>query len=71
MRSSSTTQQRRLKITDERFAVKSSKDESACDAMETEGYIMSIPWSKDVDASLAQAKESGKPILLDFSAAPA
>lgn len=32
---------------------------------------MSISWSKDVDASLAQAKETGRPLLLDFSAAPA
>lgn len=31
---------------------------------------MSVQWSKDVDATLAQAKESGKLILLDFSAAP-
>ena len=32
---------------------------------------MSIPWSKDIDASLVQAKETGQPLLLDFSAAPA
>lgn len=32
---------------------------------------MSIPWSKDVDAALAQTKETAKPLLLDFSAAPA
>jgi hypothetical protein len=31
---------------------------------------MSIEWSKDVDATLTQARGSGKPILLDFSAAP-
>jgi hypothetical protein len=36
-----------------------------------EEYAMGIPWSKDVDASLAQAKETARPILLDFSAAPA
>jgi hypothetical protein len=28
-------------------------------------------WSKDVDQSLAVAKEKNQPILLDFSAAPA
>lgn len=27
-------------------------------------------WSHNVDASLAQAKEEGKLVLLDFSAAP-
>ena len=32
---------------------------------------MSLQWSRDVDAALAQAKESGRPLLLDFSAAPA
>jgi hypothetical protein len=31
---------------------------------------MSIAWNKDVDAALRQAKEQGKPLLLDFSAAP-
>jgi hypothetical protein len=29
-----------------------------------------INWSKDVDAALAQAKKSRKPVLVDFSAAP-
>ena len=32
---------------------------------------MSIDWKKDVDAALAEAKETRKPLLLDFSAAPA
>lgn len=32
---------------------------------------MAVQWNKDVDAALAQAKSSNKPILLDFSAAPA
>ena len=31
---------------------------------------MSVQWSKDVEATLTQAKQSGKPVLLDFSAAP-
>jgi len=30
-----------------------------------------IAWQGDVDAALQQARESGKPVLLDFSAAPA
>ena len=30
-----------------------------------------ITWQRDVDAALQQARESGKPVLLDFSAAPA
>jgi len=29
-----------------------------------------INWLKDVDAALAQAKSTQKPVLLDFSAAP-
>ena len=32
---------------------------------------MSVTWSRDVDQSLAQAKEQARPLLLDFSAAPA
>ena len=32
---------------------------------------MAIEWKKDVDAALAEAKTSGKPLLLDFTAAPA
>lgn len=32
---------------------------------------MAVKWSKDVDAALAKAKSEKKPILLDFSAAPA
>ena len=32
---------------------------------------MAVNWSHDVDQSLNQAKESNRPILLDFSAAPA
>jgi hypothetical protein len=32
---------------------------------------MAVNWSRDVDQSLADAKEKKMPILLDFSAAPA
>jgi hypothetical protein len=31
---------------------------------------MPINWNHDFDAALQQAKTTGKPILLDFSAAP-
>jgi hypothetical protein len=31
---------------------------------------MAVQWSKDVDATLKQAQEMGRAILLDFSAAP-
>jgi hypothetical protein len=31
---------------------------------------MTIQWSDDVDAALADSKTSGKPLLLDFTAAP-
>jgi uncharacterized protein YyaL (SSP411 family) len=30
-----------------------------------------IEWQKDVDAALSQAARENKPILLDFTAAPA
>jgi thioredoxin-related protein len=32
---------------------------------------MAVQWNKDVDAALTQAKVDKKPLLLDFSAAPA
>jgi len=31
---------------------------------------MAINWKEDVDAALAEAKKSGRPLLLDFTAAP-
>jgi hypothetical protein len=31
---------------------------------------MAIEWKSDADAALAEAKESGTPLLLDFTAAP-
>ena len=31
---------------------------------------MSTKWPQDVDAALASSKSSGKPLLLDFTAAP-
>jgi hypothetical protein len=31
---------------------------------------MPVSWNKDVDAAVNQAKQQGKPLLLDFSAAP-
>jgi hypothetical protein len=34
------------------------------------GTRMEIQWRKDVDEALRDAKESGRPLLLDFSAAP-
>jgi hypothetical protein len=32
---------------------------------------MLVNWKKDADAALAEAKTTGKPALVDFSAAPA
>ena len=32
---------------------------------------MAVQWKKDLDAALAEAKETNKPLLVDFSAAPA
>lgn len=31
---------------------------------------MEIQWRRDVDAAMKEAKTAGKPLLLDFSAAP-
>ena len=31
---------------------------------------MEIAWSNDADAGLARAKETSKPALMDFTAAP-
>ena len=30
----------------------------------------SIQWTEDVDKALEESKKSGKPVLLDFTAAP-
>ena len=32
---------------------------------------MAVEWRKDADAALSEAKSAGKPLLVDFSAAPA
>jgi uncharacterized protein YyaL (SSP411 family) len=32
---------------------------------------MAVNWNKDADAALAEAKAQKKPLLVDFSAAPA
>ena len=32
---------------------------------------MTVIWMKDADAALAEAKTSKRPVLIDFSAAPA
>jgi uncharacterized protein YyaL (SSP411 family) len=32
---------------------------------------MAVNWNEDADAALSEAKTSNKPILVDFSAAPA
>jgi hypothetical protein len=32
---------------------------------------MAVQWNKDADASLAEAKATKRPLLIDFSAAPA
>jgi len=35
------------------------------------GKIMKVNWLKDADQALAQAGEGKKPLMIDFSAAPA
>lgn len=32
---------------------------------------MAVNWSKDIDKALDEAKKENRPVLLDFSAAPA
>ncbi len=32
---------------------------------------MAVQWNKDADKALAEAKETKRPLLIDFSAAPA
>jgi hypothetical protein len=32
---------------------------------------MSVEWKKDIDAALGAAKSEHRPVLVDFSAAPA
>jgi hypothetical protein len=32
---------------------------------------MLVQWKKDVDSAIAEAKQIGRPVLIDFSAAPA
>jgi uncharacterized protein YyaL (SSP411 family) len=32
---------------------------------------MAVQWNKDAEAALAEAKAEKKPVLIDFSAAPA
>jgi uncharacterized protein YyaL (SSP411 family) len=32
---------------------------------------MGVKWNKDADSALAEAKAKKKPVLVDFSAAPA
>lgn len=32
---------------------------------------MTVNWKKDADAALAEARAAKKPLLIDFSAAPA
>ena len=36
-----------------------------------ENKKMALSWNKDIDAALSQAKTQHKPVLVDFSAAPA
>lgn len=31
---------------------------------------MSIPWIEDIDKALSEGSANGRPVLLDFSAAP-
>ena len=33
--------------------------------------MMGVNWSEDIDQTMAEAKQQSRPILLDFSAAPA
>jgi thiamine pyrophosphate-dependent acetolactate synthase large subunit-like protein len=41
------------------------------ETLSKKGYTMLVNWKKDLDAALAEAKTQNKPLLIDFSAAPA
>jgi len=41
------------------------------ESMSTIAEGNAIAWSEDVDKALADSKQSNKPLLLDFTAAPA
>jgi len=41
------------------------------ETLSKKGCAMLVNWKKDVDAALADAKAQNKPLLIDFSAAPA
>jgi thiol:disulfide interchange protein len=42
-----------------------------CDTKTLEEERMAVSWNKEVDSALNQAKSQHKPVLVDFSAAPA
>jgi len=44
---------------------------SGCIESVRQEVAMAVEWRKDVDAAMAEAKTANKPVLLDFSAAPA
>jgi hypothetical protein len=39
--------------------------------LKQEDKSMAVQWNKDADAALAEAKAAKRPLLVDFSAAPA
>jgi hypothetical protein len=42
-----------------------------CGKFDSGEQKMAVSWNKDIDAALSQAKTQHKPVLVDFSAAPA
>jgi hypothetical protein len=43
----------------------------SCIVPHFKGGFIGVNWSKEIDQTMAAAKEEFRPILLDFSAAPA
>jgi len=38
--------------------------------LRTEEVLMEIQWQRDIEAAQREASQTGKPLLLDFTAAP-
>ena len=64
----------RLQVWTRLHATRTAAWNGSCDCVvgrdQKEAIVSRIEWLKDVDEGIARAKGTGKPVLLDFSAAP-
>jgi hypothetical protein len=54
-----------------RFQVRSAMKARSLQRFRAGEKVMAVQWIKDVDTAFARAKQDDKPLLIDFSAAPA